>query len=320
MRRSFLVFLSLLLVLVAFYSGTSWYIASQATKAERKPLEDTLARLEVSFEDVVFPARDNSAILRGWYLPTNNARGAIIMVHGLDSNRGSPDFVDLAAGLYRNGFSVLSFDLRGHGESSPGRLSGGLFEQEDVLGAYDWLIGQGLLPGKIGLLGISMGASISLLAGAREPGIAAVVADSPFTDIRDMIGSELPRRGPVPSWLAPMFIPGTTLAARVFYSIDLSRIVPEKAIGNLGYPVFLIHCLGDERIFPEHSRRLQRASPSSVLWLAPGKEHGQAFKTFPREYLRRVSDYLHQRFSASTPLFKGTSSWFYLPSIRHEPI
>lgn len=299
MRRLLLVLTLIALVLIMLFGGASWYIASQAVKAERKPLEDTVARLQIPFEEVTFPARDKTVMLKGWYLLTSDRDSVIILVHGVDSNRASRDtgLVDLAGGLYREGFSVLLFDLRGHGESGEGRLSGGLFEQEDVLGAYDWLLSRGFQPGRIGLWGISLGAAVSLLAAAREPGIAGVVADSAFADIRDMIASEIPKRTSMPSWVARALIPGVVLAARLFYGIDLNLIVPQAVVDDLDYPAYLIHCEGDQRIPPEHSRRLQEASPASVLWIPSCGEHARAFKTFPQEYLRRVSDYFQQRLS-----------------------
>ena len=61
-------------------------------------------------------------------------------------------------------------DLRGHGQSSPARMSFGLKEHRDILGAVDWLKGRGYRPGHIGVLGQSMGGASTLYAVAAEPG------------------------------------------------------------------------------------------------------------------------------------------------------
>ncbi|HUG24197.1 alpha/beta fold hydrolase [Piscinibacter sp.] len=92
------------------------------------------------------------------------------------------------------GFSVLTIDLRGHGTSSPARLTYGARERHDVLGAVDWLRAQG--HSRIGLLGASMGAATALMAAAHEPAISALVVDSPFADFAQMIERHLLRPAP----------------------------------------------------------------------------------------------------------------------------
>src|SRR5438105_15000357 len=63
---------------------------------------------------------------------------------------------------------------------------------------------------RIGLLGYSMGAVVSLLGGAGEPSIEAFVLDSPFSDLRRLLNENLTRMlklpgdlvsGPVDVWL-----------------------------------------------------------------------------------------------------------------------
>ncbi|MFH1401802.1 MAG: alpha/beta fold hydrolase [Parcubacteria group bacterium] len=310
-RKIWVVSVLLILILFFSYGGISVFSASEVTKAERRPLDDTPARLEISFEEVEFPARGGNIQLRGWWLPatTTEVAGTIILVHGLDDNRATLKLglVDLADGLRQENFNVLMFDLRGHGESDSGRLSGGLFEQDDLLGAYDWVVKEKNPPCKIGLLGISMGASISLLVAAREPGISGVVADSPFANIKDMLATEIPKRAPVPSWLASALVPGITWTVRTLYKIDLDKIDPEKVVGDLKYPFLLIHCDNDERIPVKHSRRLHEAAPS-ILWVIDSGEHAQIFKAHPEDYIKRVSDYFRSVFKLKSVSFKRVYS------------
>jgi pimeloyl-ACP methyl ester carboxylesterase len=304
LKRLFWVFLSIfLIVLIVREMVFPIIIATQATKAERHPIEDTPTRLGIVYEEVKFKARDGVQ-LRGWYLSNSEAKDSIIIVHGLDGNRADPGtgYLDIAAGLYKHGFNVLLFDLRGHGESDDGRLSGGLFEQEDVLGSYDWLRNHNP-NGEIGLLGVALGGAISILAASREPGIRGLVADSAFADIRDMIKSEVPKRIFLPAWFIPF--PEIIIAARLRYQIDLAKIVPENVIGNLGYPVLLIHCVDDERIPVEHFERLYYEAPKSSTWRLESCQHAQAFHTDPTAYIKEVSSYFNQRF-AEAKLAEGS--------------
>ena len=99
--------------------------------------------------------------------------------------------MDLAHRLFEEGYNLLLFDLRGHGSSEGDQISGGYFERWDVLGAYDYLVEErGVTAGKVGLMGYSMGGVTSILAAVEEPGIAAIVADSPFAAATDLIVQE----------------------------------------------------------------------------------------------------------------------------------
>src|SRR6266550_8102819 len=178
------------------YIGISSYIAEQLVYEAPKAIVKTPASQSLRFANVSFPSRDDQINLKGWLIPGVLPDGrltvdrVIVVVHGTRTNRESPGdhLLELTAALARHGFSVLSFDMRGMGESPPAPLSMGNLEQRDVLGAVDFLQ-TGRLPfaelGRprvIGGLGISMGAATLLLAAAREPAIRAVVSDSAFAD------------------------------------------------------------------------------------------------------------------------------------------
>lgn len=135
----------------------------------------------------------------------------------------------------------MLFDLRGHGESEAGKVSGGEFEQRDVLGAIDYVIEEGVSAERIGLLGFGLGGALALLAASQDSRVQAVVADTAFTDLSDLIVYENSRRTRLPGWVIRALIPGTVLAGKMVYGIDISTIAPVKVIGQLDYPVLLIH-------------------------------------------------------------------------------
>ena len=299
MLRRLKLSILVLLALFVVYSGGSWYIASQATKAKRSISAQTPASFGLNYQSVDFLSRDGAVKLKGWYIKLEDQKGVLIMVHGIDSNKADPEdgYLKLARGLYDRGIGVFLFDLRGHGESDDGKLSGGQFEQQDLLGAFDWLAQQGVAPGKIGVRGASMGGAITLLSASREPRLQAVIADSAFADISDLISVEIAKRLSIPVWLSASFVPGVTVATKLFYGIDLKSISPEQAIAQLSYPVLLIHSHTDGRIPYEHGVRLKAASPSpgTVLWIVDGVDHAKTFVTYPDEYIDRVTKYLDSR-------------------------
>jgi len=284
------VFLALL------YGGVSVFLANGVTKAEREAFDHTPTEYNLPFEDVEFTTRGSDITLKGWHIPTTEDAPTIIFVHGLGSSRAGDEAVGLAARLWAEGFNTLLFDLRGHGTSGDGKVSGGYFEQNDLLGAYDYLIGRGVPAERIGVIGFSMGAATSVLGVAQEPGIRALVVDSPFANAGDLIAQEVSRRTPVPKWLVPFFGLGTKLAASVLHDINLGDIDPESAAADIDYPILLIHGMEDERIPMEQGLRVHAAShQSSSLWLVPDTDHVDAFLNFPDEYTERVVAYFRGR-------------------------
>ena len=287
----------LVLVVVA-YGLISYLIASGLTKAERKEQEDHPTAYGLSLEEVEFVSRKGDVNLKGWYLPGEGGKPTLIFVHGIGSVRTGDNAMGLAARLVSHGYNVLLFDLRAHGSSGGDKISGGTYEQQDVLGAFDFLVGQGIPGDRIGVLGFSMGAATALLAASQEPAIHAVVADSPYSNASDMIAQETARKTIFPRWLAPVFMPAAKLMADKLYGIDMATLVPEEAVKSLPYPILVIHGKGDTRIPFKHGVEVHKAAhPGSSIWLVPEVEHVDAFLTYPDEYIERIMAYYDARLS-----------------------
>ena len=290
---------AILVLLLVVYVLISFIIASSVTKADRKEQEDHPSAYGLAFEDVEFVSRRGDVTLRGWYISGQEEKPTLIFVHGNGSVRSGDRAVDLASRLTGHGFNILMFDLRGHGSSGGDKVSGGYFEQWDVLGAFDFLAARRVPPEQIGLVGFSMGAATAILAAAQEPGIGALVADSPYAKASDLIAHEAARQTIFPRWLTPIFVPTAVLMADWFYGIDLGSLVPETAVAGLPYPILVIHGTDDSRIPYQHGQRVQQGAPAgSSIWLAPDVEHVDAFLTYPEEYVERVKAYLDDRFGS----------------------
>ena len=284
------------MLLVILYAGMSYFLASSVANADRTNPFSTPEQYGLSYTNVEFPTRGSAISLSGWHIHGSEAAPTIIFVHGFESNRAGSEAVALAADLRETGFNSLLFDLRGHGSSGGGQVSGGYFEQYDLLGAYDYLVEQGVASDTIGVIGFSMGAATAALAVSEEPSIRALVLDSPFADISDLISQEVARKTPLPEWLVPLFTPGTKLAARVVYGIKLGDIAPVKAVTRIDYPIVLVHGQDDTRIPSDHGARVHAASHvDSELWLVPDSGHVDAFLNYPKQYVRLVEDYFLER-------------------------
>jgi fermentation-respiration switch protein FrsA (DUF1100 family) len=242
--------------------------------------------------------------LSGWFIPGLLPGGKltdqriIIVVHGARQNRADPaaGVLDISRELAYNGFAVLSFDMRGHGVSTPEPFSLGYFEYRDVLGAVDF-IHSGRLPypelGRpkaIGGWGVSMGGATMIFAAARETAIAAVVADCPFADIIPILEREIPKQGGIPG----IFTPGVLETAGVLYGINFYAVRPVDVVARLApRPVFFIQGSADTFVPPANQDELYAAatapSDSHVeYWRVPGAAHAQSFHTEGAVYVNEV--------------------------------
>lgn len=124
---------------------------------------------EVSFQTA------RGATIRGWYVPSQNG-AAVMVAHGLGENRSA--HVPIASALAKQGYGVLLVDLIAHGESDGSTLA---LDGQEILAAVSFLKNQGdNTPNKIGVLGYSLGALVSLQAAAQTQDIQAIVADGPM--------------------------------------------------------------------------------------------------------------------------------------------
>lgn len=273
------------------YTAACAVVAHRFTRARRKLPE--LAQLHPALDDAVvhFPARDGRATIAAWYLPAGHRpAGAVVFVHGKDACRGdelkSPSHA-LAQSLRARGLSVLMIDLRGHGHSSDARLTYSEHERHDVLGAVDFLLGQGYAPGCIGLLGASMGASTALRAAALEPAVGGVVADTPFADFGAMLQTQFRRLTGLPTW----FLPGALLIGRLLSGVHPARVRPVDEMPRLrGRPVMVIHSQADPFIPLAHGRMLARAA-GGRLWVTQAPRHIGSYLAMEHTYTAVVSDF-----------------------------
>jgi dipeptidyl aminopeptidase/acylaminoacyl peptidase len=250
------------------------------------------------YESVSFPSRDAQVTIQAWYIPVeDSAAPAVILVHGLDACRHSPTVLLPAGMLQRAGFHTLLIDLRNHGESDrlTGRMTGGIHEYSDVLGAWDWLLqSQDMDPARIGLYGTSLGAATVLIAAGEEAQIAAVWSDSSYADTARAIDDEL-RRLNYPTLLGPAGI----LMGRLIDGVDITLRTPMLSVPALANrPVYITHSEADTRMPVAHasilSEALNAAGNPVVPWIVSDSAHGQAIFDYPAEYEARLISFFSE--------------------------
>lgn len=170
-------------------------------------------------------------------------------------------------------------------------MSAGLYEQRDLGAAVVFLQAHGYE--HIGVLGFSMGAVTSLLAAAENPAIDAVIADSSFADLADMMEPEFRKRTSFPVF----FLSPLLSMVDLMYGVDFASIRPVETIGDISpRPVFIIHGEADDTVPVAHAERLYKAAggENDRLWIVPGAGHVRAYRTEPEAYLEKITGFFRE--------------------------
>jgi alpha-beta hydrolase superfamily lysophospholipase len=133
---------------------------------------------------VTFPSAAGVTIAGEYFESTSQPAPAVVLVHMLSRNKS--DWGALPERIRDAGMTVLTIDLRGHGQSSGSAQSLPDMVQ-DVRAAVQWLAARpNVRDDAIAVVGASLGASLALLAAAELPQVRAVGAISPSIDYRGL--------------------------------------------------------------------------------------------------------------------------------------
>lgn len=195
LKRVMWAFIPAILVLGLGVISLDFYLIHRLTHPPRTQLYGSPRDFQVILQkpmwfDEKWKNSDSTETV-GWLLSRGKTGPAIILSHGYGSNRS--ELLTLSFELWKAGYHVLVYDLRGHGES-PINWSGiGTYEKDDLLSAISFLksrkneSGQDLLDGRIGLYGVDLGGYISLVASSQNPMVKAIAVDSVYPDIAHFI-------------------------------------------------------------------------------------------------------------------------------------
>lgn len=284
-------FLAIILVVTTIF-GISAYVGWNLTHPVRQALDATPQTMGLEYQEVSFKSRVDGLTLKGWLMPAQGSQKTVIFAHGYGENRlnnGVP-ILPIARHLVDTGYNVLMFDFRGNGESEGNLTSVGQYEVRDLLGAVDYIATQPGLNQQIILFGFSMGASTAIMAGSREPLVAAVIADSPFADLKAYLGENMSVWSGLPSF---PFNRAFFIVTPLMTGLNLGSVSPQGEIPLMnGRPLLLIHGDQDVDIPMANSESLLRAYPEAKLIRFPGGTHVKNYQTRPELYLEIVDTFL----------------------------
>jgi pimeloyl-ACP methyl ester carboxylesterase len=219
-------------------------------------------------------------LLSGWLALITPEAPVIILSHGTPGNRIS--MLQRAAFLYKHGYNVLLFDFQSYGLSQGVMSTLGMVESEDILAAISFLHGLSeTMYSKIGVLGLSMGATAAVLAASRSSDILALVAESCPVDATRVPGDvpDEASRGADQQLVEDV------------YGVDITQARPIDYVHKLAGRTAIFFINGDaDNITPLAGMQAlyQAASNPKQYWVVPNAGHAQSFTIDPDGYMQRV--------------------------------
>ena len=248
----------------------------------------------LAHEDVRFTT-DDGVTLDGWLIPAGReTRTAVILMHGFSWHR-LPWLTEFVPWIQPQ-YNVLQFDFRGHGNSDDAPITLGTLERRDVAAAVRFLQGRGY--GPIALMGVSMGASVAIMAAPDLP-VAAVVADAAYARLENPIGNRM-RQGhyPLPRLGARLVVLAASVRARAWLREPIQRVAQIAPRGLL-----LIAPREDALVDWTQAQQLfDAAGDPKELLIVDGAAHSEAHAVGGQDYERRVMGFLGRHLDGIAPV------------------
>jgi pimeloyl-ACP methyl ester carboxylesterase len=205
-------------------------------------------RVPAAEESIV--AADGSRLSAWWAPPPSPQAPVVLLVHGRSGNVTGR--AAIVRRLAADGFGVLAFDYRGYGASG-----GSASEQamgEDTFSAYDWLRGRGVPPGRIVVLGQSLGNAPAARLASLRP-VAGLALVSPFASLPGAAADRI-------SWLPLGLVPWPR-----------NRFEVESHLRAFRGPLIFAVSRRDRLVPYDHARRLADSLPRRPHWIEEAR-HG----------------------------------------------
>lgn len=250
-------------------AGSALFFASSCSTVEQPPVSGP-----ATLEAAAAAAAEVGEAVRQWAGPPGGpALPCVVFLHGNSSCR--LEAIPLVPLLLPLSISVFCFDFSGCGLSEGDYISLGWHERDDLAVCMALLRATGRVSA-IALWGRSMGAFTALLHADRDPSIAGLVLDSPFTSLA-LVAEELAHGyARVPTWMVRAVLAVVRNVIRAKAGFDIDDLKAAEHVSRSFSPALFIAAEGDDFVLPHHARELHEAyQGEKELHLVPG-DHNSA--------------------------------------------
>jgi len=267
-------------------------------KARRRSDGATPQVLGLAYQKLTIPAH-NGVQLTGFYISAgDNAKGTVLLVHGIHAFKEYFLWSDLPKTLVENGFNVAAFDNRGHGESGDAYISYGQNEREDIKHLVSYIDSINNEKPLI-IWGHSLGASIAINSLAVDKRIDMGILESGYYDLNEAVnlyqGHWFGLRW---RWLSDWVLN----QAATIGEFDVEGVQPYLAARKVNQPVWVGHGEQDNRIPVSHATVIynELASGKKQLYKIPNARHVNVWKRAGDEYQRALLGFILNNIEQTT--------------------
>jgi alpha-beta hydrolase superfamily lysophospholipase len=268
-----------LIIGIAVPFAIGWVLAA--------PVQISVGKAPSDLDAEAVEFKSNSgAIVKGWWCPTVNSRGVVLLLPGIRANRLS--MVDRARFLRRAGYSVLLIDFQATGETKGDHITFGWKESRDALAAVDFI--HHVDPSaRVAIIGSSLGGVAALLA-TPPLKVNALILESVYPTIEIATRNRMENYlGPIGRMFAPLFL--MQLHRRI--GVSPSQLHPIDHIAAVDCPILIMSGEKDRNTRPVDTQILfQRARSPGQLWFVPNAGHVDLHQSARAEYESRVLAFL----------------------------
>lgn len=274
------------------------YLSNSIVKGGVSPVFDSPQDYGLTYEDVTFAASDGVR-LSGWLVKGGIDKIIVQSHYGVQSSRSgyTPEgkgmgkmwkenisFLKHVRYLVDQGYSVLMYDFRNHGESADGTcpwVTWGPEERKDVIAAVDFVSTHPTYKNaQIGLLSLCMGAASSTYAFGEEYGLKK------YSNIKAMVAIQ-PLRYPdfIKALGLNNFIGrGVTKLNNQRTGIDMNEVSFMPNVKDVTVPTLLVQNSNDEYLNKQSIEEYYNALKveKEMIWLDLGKKRAAGY-----DYLTR---------------------------------
>ena len=278
-----------LVFFVILYFLLSFAVAFTAFSIGEETYKFSPSDFGISYEEIQIEL-DNSYIST-WWVPSSSDV-TVIMLHGLRSQKASPEMLEKIKMFNDKGLSVIAIDFRNHGLSGQGNFTFGIDEINDVYTTVNYFYeNKGL--NSFGIWGFSYGATTALFSGLEfynqtsNVELLGIFAESPYLDLLEVFTDQVAYRTPLNKTLANFLKPGTIFLTNLVFDFNFNSI--KKTFGNkneISFPTVVVSCANDEIVPASQSRKIVEILGLNATYeeFNSCNSHGRSFNSDPERY------------------------------------
>lgn len=237
-----------------------------------------------------FKTFDDLKLSAYYYDNNNNSDKYVIIVHGYLGK--AEDMLYASKIFFDSGYSVLSFDLRGHANSEGDYIGMGWHDRLDLIQLID-LITSKNPDAEIVLYGVSMGAATVMMASGEDlpKNVKVIIEDCGYTSIKDIFSYQLKLIFKLPSFPIINF---ADIITRIRAKFSFFQGNCLKQVGKSTTPILFIH--GDKDLFVPFNMLeplYNSCNCKKDILIVENAEHGMAAFVYKERYWEKVFNFIN---------------------------